>query len=97
MAQYNNLKKGNFESIHEFSSRFMRVYNSIPADIKPLVGVVKLHYVDAFEIDFVLLLMEIKSTNLPSMFKYALEVEENLMTFGKIKQKVEENRRNIRE
>ena len=27
LAQYNNLKKGNFESMHEFSSRFMRVYN----------------------------------------------------------------------
>ena len=30
LSQYNSLKKGGFESIHEFSSRFMRVYNSIP-------------------------------------------------------------------
>ena len=28
LAQYNNLKKGNFESVHEFSSRFMRVYKT---------------------------------------------------------------------
>ena len=35
LSQYNNLNKGGFESIHEFYSRFMRVYNSIPADIKP--------------------------------------------------------------
>ena len=56
MSQYNSLKKGGFESIHEFSSRFMRTYNSIPADIKPLVGDAKLHYADAFDSDFALLL-----------------------------------------
>ena len=48
LAQYNNLKKGNFEFVHEFSSIFMRVYNSILANIKPLVGGAKLHCVDAF-------------------------------------------------
>ena len=32
LAQYNNLKKGNFEYVHEFYSRFMRVYNLIPID-----------------------------------------------------------------
>ena len=48
-SQYNNLKKGKFEFVHEFSSRFMRVYNSISADIKPLVGVSELHYADSFE------------------------------------------------
>ena len=30
LSQNNSLKKEGFESIHEFSSRFMRVYNSIP-------------------------------------------------------------------
>ena len=44
LSQYNNLKKRVFEYVHDFSSRFMRVYNSIPADIKPLVGTAKLHY-----------------------------------------------------
>ena len=29
LSQYNNLKKRNFESVHQFFSRFMRVYNSI--------------------------------------------------------------------
>ena len=52
LSQYKNLKKGGFEFFHEFSSRFMRVYNSIPVDIKPLVGAAKLHYVDAFESEF---------------------------------------------
>ena len=55
LSQYNSLNKGGFESIHEFSGRFMKVYNSIPVDIKPLVGSTKLHYVDAFDGDFALL------------------------------------------
>ena len=50
----------------------MRVYNSIPADIKPLVGAAKLHYADAFDSDFDLLLRERKSANLPAMIKDAL-------------------------
>ena len=93
LSQYNNLKKGNFESIHEFSSRFMRVYNSIPADVKPLVGVSKLHYADAFESDFALFLRERKSASFPAMFKDVLEVEANLMVSGKMKNRVEADRR----
>ena len=95
LSQYDNLKKGNCESVHEFSSSFMRVYNSIPIDIKPLVGDGKLHYVDSFESDFALLLRERNSSNLPTMFKYALEVDANLMASGKMKQRVEPDRRNV--
>ena len=75
----------------------MRVYNSIPGNIKTLVGVSQLHYVDAFESDFSLLLSERKSTNIPAMFKDALEVEVNLITSEKMKQRVEVDRRRTRE
>ena len=54
------MKKGGFEYVHEFSSIFMRVYNSIPTDIKPLVGAANIHYADAFDSDFSLLLRERK-------------------------------------
>ena len=60
LSQYNNLKEGGFESVHEFSSRFMTVYNSITTDIKPSVGVAKIHYAEAFDNDFALLLRERK-------------------------------------
>ena len=63
----------------------MRVYNSIPADIIPLIGVAKLHYVDSFDGDFALLLRERKSSSLPAMFQDSLEVETNMMASGKIK------------
>ena len=71
----------------------MRVYNSVHSDIKPLVGASKLHYDDAFDSDFALSLRQIKSTNFPTMLKDTLEVEANLMASGKMKQRVEANRR----
>ena len=97
LSQYNNLKKGGFELVHEFSRRFMRVYNSIPADIKPSPRAAKLHCVDAFDNDFALLLREKKSNTLPTMFTEALEVEANMIACGKIKPRVEVDRRKGRE
>ena len=47
----------------------MRFYNSIPTDVKPCVGDAKLHYVDAFDSDFALLLRERKYVYLPAMFE----------------------------
>ena len=75
----------------------MRAYNLIPADIKPSPGTAKLHYVNAFDNDFALLLRERKSATLPAMFTNALEVEANMMACGKIKLRVEVDRRKCRE
>ena len=97
LSQYNNLKKGGFESVHEFSSRFTWVYNSIPADIKPSLGVAKLHYTNAFNNYFALLLRERKSNTLSAMFTYTLEVEANMMAYGKIKPRAEVDTRKGRE
>ena len=60
LSQYNNLKKGGFESFHDFSNRFMRLYNSIPNDINPSPCAAKLHYAKAFDNDFSLLLSKRK-------------------------------------
>ena len=87
LSQYNSLKKGGFESVHEFSSRFMRVYNSIPEDIKPSTVAAKLHYARAFDNDFAFSLRERKSTTLAAMFTDSLEVEVNMMASGKMKHK----------
>ena len=71
----------------------MRVYNSIPTDIKPSVGAAKLHYVEAFDNDFALFFRERKSASLPVMFTDSLEVESDMMACGKIKQRVYVDRR----
>ena len=75
----------------------MRVYNSIPVDIKPLAGATKLHYAEAFVNDFALFLRERKLVSLPVMFIDSLEVEDNMMACGKIKPRVDVDRRKGRE
>ena len=57
----------------------------------------KLHYANAFDNDFALLLRERKSATLPTMFTDALEVEANMMACGNIKPRVEVDRRKGRE
>ena len=73
----------------------MKLYNSIPTDIKPPIGASKLHYADAFDSDFALLLREIKSATLPDMLKDDVEVEANLMASSKMKQKVEIDKKKV--
>ena len=75
----------------------MRLYNSTPTDIKPSLAAAKIHYAEAFDNYFALLLREIKSATLPAMFTDALEVEANMMACGKIKQRVDVDRRKGRE
>ena len=75
----------------------MWVYNSIPANIKPSPGVAKLHYADAFDNEFALLLKERKSNTFSTMFTNALEVEANMMACGKIKPRADIDRRKGRE
>ena len=50
-----------------------------------------------FENDFSLLLRERKYANFPTMFNDALEVEANLMASGKMKHRVEVDRRKNKE
>ena len=58
LTQYNNLRRGPNESVCDFSARFKKTYNVIPANVKPPPGAAKLHYVDAFSSEFTLLLRE---------------------------------------
>ena len=85
LTQYNNLKRGPTESVQYFSTRFMRTYDSIHANIKPPPGVSKLHYVNAFSSEFTLLLRERRSISLTYMMDDAIDVEVNLTTSNKTK------------
>jgi hypothetical protein len=35
LTQYNNMKRSPDETVQEFSARFMKVYNAIPAEVNP--------------------------------------------------------------
>jgi hypothetical protein len=73
------------ETVQEFSSRFMKFYNSIPTEVKPPPRAAQLRYVDSFSSDFALLLRERSSNSLDDMMSYAIEVEVNIIASGKIK------------
>jgi hypothetical protein len=85
LTQYNNIKRSPNETVQEFSTRFMKVYNSIPTEVKPPPRAAQLRYVDSFDSDFALLLRERRSNTLDDMMSDAIEVEVNLMASGKIK------------
>lgn len=81
------------ESMQDFSSKFMRTYDSIPAHVKPPPGVAQLHYAYTFDSNFALTLRERRSSSLVDMMNDAIEVEVNLMDSGKMKQKIDFDRK----
>jgi hypothetical protein len=87
LTQYNNMKKAPEETVQEFSAHFLKVYNSIPVEVKPPPppppGVVQLWYADSFDSDFSLLLRERRSTSLDAIMSNVVEVEVNMMASGK--------------
>jgi hypothetical protein len=85
LTQYNNIKRSPNEIVQEFSTNFMKVYNSIPTKVKPPTRVSQLRYADSFGNDFSLLLRERRSNTLYDMMNDAIEVEVNLMASGKFK------------
>ena len=85
------------ESVQDFSTRFMRSYDSIPAHVKHPPGAAQLHYANAFDSDFSLALRERRSASLADMMNEEIEVEINLMDSGKIKQKTNSERKKIKD
>ena len=97
LEQYKNLKRLLVEIVQDFSTRFMKVYNSIPDQVNLPPGVSQLHYVDAFESEFSLLLREGRSTSLSDMMNDAIEVEVNLAGSGNIKLQIEAEKKKPKE
>ena len=84
------------ESVQDFSVRFVRSYDYIPAHVKPSPGSAQLHYEYVFDSDYALTLRERRSTTLADMMKDAIEVEVNLMSSGRIKQKIDFERKKVK-
>ena len=93
MSQYHSMRRKESEYVQEFSSRFMKLYNSILAQSKPPIGSAQFQYVEAFDSEFTLWLSERRSTSLADMIKYAIEVEVNLSIARKKKRDAGEWRR----
>jgi hypothetical protein len=89
LTQYNQLSRGNDESVKNFSSRFNMIYNSLPIQCKPLEGLEKLHYAEDFNDEFALFLRERRFATLPDMMNDSIEVEINMMSSKRRKNKSE--------
>ena len=85
------------ETIQEFSARFMKVYNSIPTEVKPPPRDAQISYVDSFDSDFALLLRKIRSNSLDDMMSDAIEFEVNLMALGMIKYNYDRDIRKVQD
>jgi hypothetical protein len=72
----------------EFIQRFNKLYNKIPAEVKPSQPAAKVTFARAFEPDFALLLRERWGATLTRMQDDAVEIESNMMGSGKLKSRI---------
>jgi uncharacterized small protein (DUF1192 family) len=93
MTEFGALKKMEGESISDFSKRFNKMYNKIPAEIKPSEASAQISYAGAFDPDFYLLLRERRATSLAQMQDVAIEVESNILAADRLRNKADADRR----
>jgi hypothetical protein len=87
MTEFGSLKRKEGESVSDFSKRFNKMYNKIPAEIKPSEASAKISYASSFDPDFCLLLRERRATSLANMQDAALEVESNVLAVNRLRRK----------
>jgi hypothetical protein len=85
------LKRKEGESVSDFSKRFNKMYNKIPAEIKPSEASAKITYASAFDPDFCLLLRERRATTLAHMQDAAVEVESNILAVDRLRNSTDKN------
>ena len=90
LTNSNQLKRGNDESIKNFSFRFNTIYNSLPTDCKPPEGMAKLHFAEAFDNEFTLFLRERRSQTVAQMMSDVVEMEINMMPYKRGRYKVDQ-------
>jgi ribonuclease HI len=93
MTEFGSLKKQEGEFVSDFSKRFNKMYNKIPAEIKPSEASAQISYAGAFDPDFCLVLRERRATSLAQMQDAAIEVESNMLAVDRLRNKADRNRR----
>ena len=83
------------EIVQNFSKWFNKVYDSIPAHLKPPQALAQMRYAEAFDYYFSIMLRERESPSLAEMKNDAVKVEVNMIAaknskMGKTKLKEEE-------
>jgi hypothetical protein len=89
MTEFGSLKRKEGESVSDFSKRFNKMYNKIPAEIKPSEASAKITYASTFDPDFCLLLRERRATTLAHIQDAAVEVESNILVVDRLRSKAD--------
>jgi len=93
MTEFGSLNKVEGESVSDFSKRFNKMYNKIPAEVKPSEASAQISYAGAFDPDFCLLLRERRATSLAQMQDESIEVESNILAADRLRSKTDVDRR----
>jgi hypothetical protein len=75
ITEFGALKRKSGESVSDFTKRFNKMYTKIPDEIKPTETSAKITFVNAFDVEFSLLLRERRSATLSLMQEAVIEVE----------------------
>jgi len=92
MAKYRNLERKPRESVQDFSTRFNKVYNSIPANINPPPGLALLNYMDGFDAEISYQLRKRNLATLEEIHKNIVDIEAKILVK---KAKMEVERRGV--
>jgi uncharacterized small protein (DUF1192 family) len=93
MTDFGSLRKMEGESASDFSKIFNKMYNKIPAEIKPLEASTQISYAGAFDPDLCMLLRERRATFLVQMQDATVEVESNILAADRLRNKADADRR----
>lgn len=79
LSENENIKRNAGESVEDYCVRFIVVYNAISDNIKPLMGLALLKFLDGFDANMAYQLWECDPTTLEDMQKNIVSVEENML------------------
>jgi hypothetical protein len=79
LLEYENIKRNQGETAHDYCICFNNIYNAIPADIKTPQGFYLIKFLDGFDDDMSNQIRERNYVTLEDMQKSAISVEANLL------------------
>jgi hypothetical protein len=85
MTEFGSLKRKEGDFVPDFSKRFNKMYNRIPAEIKPSKASAMITYSSTFDPDFCLLLRERRAAMLAHMQDAAVEVESSIVAVNQLR------------
>jgi hypothetical protein len=96
ITEFGSLKRKQGEYISDFTKIFNKMDSKISDEIKPTETSAEITFVNAFDVDFSLLLRERRYATLSLMQEVAIEVEYNILVVEKLKSRGERDKKKQR-